>query len=145
MPEFRLDAELPAAPGVVWDVLSDHAGWARWSGAQEVVVRQQGEPPPNGLGALRVVRGHGLAVEEEVTLFEPPRRLGYRVVAGLPLRSHRAEIRLEPCAAGTRLGWSVELRPWIPGTGALLAWALRRALEGVVARLRTELEARRAA
>lgn len=145
MQVLELVAELPVRPEVVWDVLNDHPGWARWGGAQEVVVRQQGEPPPSGLGTTRVLRAHGLAVEEEVTAFEPPRRLAYRVVAGLPLREHRAEIRLAPSPAGTRLVWSVEFRPWLPGTGPLLRWGMQRALQGILARLREELETRRAA
>lgn len=102
-----------------------------WAGAKEVVLRQEGYPPPNGLGAIRVVRAAGLAIEEEILEFEPPRRLGYRIHAGLPLplRDYRAQVTLEPASAGTSLVWQASFEPRIPGTGRLLAAIVRRLLQ----------------
>ncbi len=137
--EIRVDKELPVAPEVAWERFTDHRGWVDWAGASEVVLRQEGDPAPNGLGAIRVLRGRGLAVEEEVTAFEPPRRLRYRLVAGLPIRDHTGEVRFEANDAGTRLVWSIRFRPLVPGTGRLVSWALRRSLEDILRRLSEEL------
>ena len=79
MQAFELVARIPAPPEKVFAVLADHRGLADWSGAREVVLRQEGDPPPNGLGAIRVVRGAGLAIEEEITSFDPPKRIRYRL------------------------------------------------------------------
>jgi hypothetical protein len=100
-------------------------GWTRWAGVKEVVLRQTGDPPPNGLGAIRVIRARGMAFEEEITAFEPPRRMGYRLVAGAPVRDHAGEVRFDPDSAGTRVTWTIRFRPLVPGTG----WLLRRVLE----------------
>ncbi len=135
MQRFEIEREIDASPGSVWDVLSDHRGWERWSGAKEVVLRREGSPPPNGAGASRVIRARGLAIEEEITRFEPPLEMEYRVVGGLPLRNHRGRIRLEPAARGTLVRWEVRFEPRLPGTGALLRRVLRGALEGVLDRL----------
>ncbi len=143
--EIRVDRELPVAPEVAWERFTDHRSWADWAGAREVVLRQEGDPAPNGLGAIRVLRGCGLAVEEEVTTFKPPRRLGYRLVAGLPIRDHTGEVEFEANDAGTRLVWSMRFRPLVPGTGRLVSWALRRSLEDILRRLSEELGARGAA
>ena len=137
--EIRVDRELAVAPEVAWERFTDHRGWADWAGAKEVVLRQEGDPAPNGLGAIRVLRARGLAVEEEVTAFEPPRRMRYRLVAGLPIRDHSGEVEFEPSAAGTHLTWSIRFRPLVPGTGRLASWALRRSLEDILQRLSEDL------
>jgi uncharacterized protein YndB with AHSA1/START domain len=128
MQHIEIEGEIAATPERVWDVVADHRGWARWAGAREVVLRNEGDPAPNGLGAIRVMRGGGLAVEEEITGFDPPKRMTYRIAGGLPVRSYRGEIRLEPCESGTRLVWSADFSPLIPLTGGLLRWALERTL-----------------
>ena len=135
MPEFELGAEIAAPVERVWAVLSDHAGWQAWSGAQEVVVRQQGDPPPGGLGTIRVLRRGGFAIEEEVVGFEPPRRLAYRVTAGIPVRDCDVEIRLEPSGAATRVTWQARFRPLVPGTGWLLERVIRTRLTEALAGL----------
>ncbi|MEE9282233.1 MAG: SRPBCC family protein [Myxococcota bacterium] len=144
MQQIRISKEVPGPPEAAWELFTDHAGWARWAGAKEVVVRQEGDPAPNGLGAICVLRASGLAIEEEVTAFDAPRRIAYRLVAGLPTRDHSGEVRFEACEVGTRLVWSVEFRPLAPGTGWLVEWGLRRSLAAVLARFSRELETARA-
>ena len=137
--EIRVEKELAVAPEVAWERFTDHLGWAEWAGAREVVLRQEGDPAPNGLGAIRVLHAHGLAVEEEVIAFEPPRRLRYRVVAGLPIRDHTGEVEFEPSDAATRLTWTIRFRPLVPGTGRLARWALQKALQNTLQRLSEDL------
>jgi uncharacterized protein YndB with AHSA1/START domain len=130
--DIEIRAEIPASPVAVWKVLEDHAGYAKWAGFHEAVVRQPGDPPPNGLGAIRVLRRSGVAIEEEITAYEPPRRLEYSLTAGLPVRDHRAEILREPTASGTALVWRTRFRPLVPGTGSLLRRLLERSLRTMV-------------
>jgi uncharacterized protein YndB with AHSA1/START domain len=124
--EIEVSAVIPASPSRTFEVYTDHEGWMRWAGVKEVVLRQQGHPAPNGLGAIRVIRQAGMAIEEEITGFEPGKRITYRVVAGAPVRDHSGEVRFDPDGAGTRVTWKVRCRPLIPGTG----WLVKRALEG---------------
>jgi uncharacterized protein YndB with AHSA1/START domain len=138
---FELQSRIDAPVERVWALVSDHVGWQEWSGAQEVVLRQQGDPAPNGLGAIRVLRRGGLALEEEVTGFDPPRRLEYRVCAGIPVRECRSELRLEPSGAATRLSWAVQFRPLVPGTGWLLTRLIRPRLAGALDGLAQQLSA----
>ena len=135
MQAFELVARIPASAEQVFGVLTDHRGLADWSGAREVVLRQDGDPPPNGLGAIRVIRGAGLAIEEEVTAFDPPKRMSYRISAGLPIRDHQGEVQVTPLEDASEVRWKVCFRPLVPGTGPLLRYLLRRGLEGVLARL----------
>lgn len=137
--QIELTQHVAAPPERVFAFYTDHVGWERWAGVKEVVLRQHGDPPPNGLGAIRVIRSRGMAIEEEVTGFDPPRRMTYRLVAGAPVRDHEGVVRFDPDGAGTRVTWSIRFRPLVPGTG----WLLRRMLEGglrdVLARLALKL------
>ena len=106
-----------------------------WGTCRLVVLRQQGEPAPNGVGASRVLRARGMAVEEEVIAFEPPERLVYRLVAGAPVRNYQGEVRFTPSEVGTHVDWVVRFDPLIPFTGAPLARVLRGALQDILDRL----------
>ena len=138
MQQIKIQAEVAAPVEAVWSVYTDHVGWARWAGPQEVVLRQKGDPPPNGLGAIRVIRARGIAVEEEITAFEPPKRMVYRLVGGIPVvRDHEGEVVFEPFGENTRVVWRVRFRPLIPGTGWLLETVLRPQLQSILDRLVT--------
>ena len=140
MQDIEIRARIAAPPARVFAVVADHAGYPRWAGVQEAVLRNPGHPPPNGVGATRVFRRSGIALEEEVTLFEPPERLDYRGVGGLPLRDYQAEMRLAAADGGTVLTWRVRFRPLVPGTGWLLRRLIARWLGDVASRLASHLE-----
>jgi len=128
MQSFELHAVLPATPERVWEVFTDHAGYTKWAGVKEVVLRQQGDPPPNGLGAIRVMRAGGIAVEEEITAFDPPKRMEYRLVSGIPVKDYVADVVLEPRDGQTQLTWKVRFNAKIPGTGWLFERLIKRGL-----------------
>ena len=133
--QIELTQQVAAAPEKVFAFYTDHVDWERWAGVKEVVLRQTGDPPPNGLGAIRVIRARGMAFEEEITAFEPPRRMGYRLVAGAPVRDHAGEVRFEPDGSGTRVTWTIRFRPLVPGTGWILRRVLEREIRGVLTAL----------
>lgn len=130
MVAIAVEREVRAPVGRVFAVVSDHERMPEWFPAREVVRRRPGSPQPDGVGAVRVLRGSGLAVEEAVTAFEPDARLAWIVVAGAPLRRARGDVRLWPSLAGTRVRWSVEFEAGVPGT----AWIARRVLERTLSR-----------
>jgi uncharacterized protein YndB with AHSA1/START domain len=119
-----------AAPALrIFAVVADHERMPDWFPAREVVRRRPGSPHPDGVGAVRVVRAAGLAVEERVTAFQPGERLAWVLVAGAPLRSARGEVCLLPEGNGTRVRWSVEFEVGLPGSAWLARRVLRRALD----------------
>jgi uncharacterized protein YndB with AHSA1/START domain len=129
MQQIELTSRIPAPPERVFEVLSDHEGMVRWTDAREVVLRHPGDPAPNGVGAIRVIRSRGIAIEEEILSYDPPKRIEYRLTAGAPIRDHHGEILLEPDGDGTRVVWRVRFRPLIPGTGWLLRPLIERMLQ----------------
>ena len=57
---------------------------------------------------------------------------GFPAIAGFP-DPQRPDF--EALGARTRVDWRVRFKPWVPGTGGLLAHLLRRQMERVLARL----------
>ena len=135
MKPIELLTRIEAPPERVFDIVADHEGMVRWSGAREVVLRHPGYPAPNGVGATRVVRMRGLAIEEEIVSYDPPKRIEYRLVAGLPVRDYVGEVSIEPDGAGSRLTWRVRFHPRIPGTAWILRPLIHRAITDLVAGL----------
>lgn len=129
MVRIEVSRRIAAPPDTVWAILSEHEGMKRWAPVREVVRRRAGAPDPNGEGAIRTIRGHGLVIDERITVFKPGERLEYAVIAGAPIRDHAGAVVLASDAGGTQVTWSVRFRPLIPGTGWLLGRVLRAGLE----------------
>jgi len=129
MGELHIDvtATTTADPGTVWKLLSDidtwHE-WGRWSGAE---LERPGSPDPAGVGALRRFRYLGRVTREEVVGFDPPTRLAYDLVSGLPLRNYHAEVTVVPDGRGARLDWHsrFDATPAARVVHPSLAWFVR--------------------
>lgn len=139
MTVVEVERRFAAAPERVFGVYTDHEGWSRWAGFGRVRLVREGSPDRNGVGAARAFdKAPGLV--EEVTAFEAPTRLGYRIAAGGgPLGDHAGEVRFEPVAGGTRLAWRVEFRSKIPGAGPLIALGVRAVFARMLDGLEREL------
>jgi uncharacterized protein YndB with AHSA1/START domain len=144
MHEIVMQQRFTAEPARVFELVTDHAGLGRWLPA-DVRLECPGDPPPNGLGAVRVVRVRGLAIREQVTRFEPPHALDYRVISGAPFRNHVGEIRVEPDEGGARVDYRIRFDwPWYAGgalVGRLLAGQLEREIGVGLGRMAASLVA----
>ncbi|WP_067540634.1 SRPBCC family protein [Nocardia crassostreae] len=109
--------EIIAAPSeVVFDVLTDHRGYADITPLRAVDLECEGQPAPNGVGAVRVVYTLGRrfpAVREQVTEYRAPSRFAYRIVSGLPGDIH-GEVELSAAPGGTRMDYRHEVVPPFP-------------------------------
>jgi len=134
-------AHSAAGPEAVWALVADVSGWARWGAWQQADLEREGDPPPGGVGALKTLKRGPVTSKEEVTVFEPPSRFGYRLLSGLPLRDYEAEITLtESPAGGTEIVWRSRFEPKIPFTGALFRRSLGRFIQDTAERLAREAE-----
>jgi hypothetical protein len=118
---FTLRRSVAAPIEVVFDVLTDHRGTAKISAFRSSTLEREGEPPPNGVGAIRVLRLAGPPIREQVTIFDPPTLFAYKLLSGIPARSHRATVELAPQDAHTSLTYRVESFPKLPMPAA--AWS----------------------
>jgi uncharacterized protein YndB with AHSA1/START domain len=120
-------AHSKAPPEAVWPLLADSATWPEWGPWDEHSLDREGAPAPHGIGALRTLTTGRVSVKEEITAFEPPRLLAYRLLSGLPVKDYKAEVMLSAEEGGTKIRWWAEFKPTVPGTG----WLIRRRLQTV--------------
>ncbi|HEX6167542.1 MAG TPA: SRPBCC family protein [Acidimicrobiales bacterium] len=128
----------PAPPSAVYGLLVDVATWPGWSGHKTAELVERGEGDGDGVGAVRILRRGGVSSREQIVELVPDRRLGYILLAGLPLRDYRANVDLTPERGGTAIRWYSDFGAKVPGTGWLFRLALGRfmatAVESLAAR-----------
>lgn len=131
--EITMDYRFECPPQLLFDRLTDHEGFGRLMGQRiERVTTAPGEHP-NGLGAVRrIYILPFLSFDETVTAFEPPSFMQYKVSRGSPIKDHCGELRFTPEAGGTRLHYRICFAPKLPGTGWLLALAIKAPIEKVL-------------
>jgi hypothetical protein len=117
-----------ASPDAVFALLADGNTWPSWSPIESFELERAGDPPPEGVGAIRVFRRGRTTGRDQIVEIVPGRRFGYVSLSGLPVRDYRAHIDLDPEGAGTTIRWQASFAPKVPGTGWLLERGLRRFL-----------------
>ena len=125
---FSVEARSAASPAAIYALLSDGATWPTWSPFQGFELEREGEAGGESKGAIRVFSSGRVRNREEVTELSPDRLISYTSLSGLPVRNHRASIRLDPAADGTLITWQERFETTIPGS----AWYITRALHKFV-------------
>lgn len=119
----------------VWQVLADHEGMSSWVPGLKVEVTRPGTTEPNGVGAVRKVGiGSPGPIVEEVVAFEPGQRLGYKALAGVPLKNYRGEVTLRPAGSGTEITYTLDADQRLPFGESLAVKGLAAALISGLAR-----------
>ena len=85
-------AEAPI--GVVWSLLADARNYSSWALPRSTTLEREGSATPDGVGAIRRFGAWPFFSREEVVGFDPPRRLSYVLLSGLPVRDYRADVEL---------------------------------------------------
>lgn len=134
---FTFVREVSAPPEVVFDVLTDHRRYAEITPMRGSELEREGEPAPNGVGAIRVLRSVGPPLREEVIVYEPPSRFSYRLLSGAPVRDHVGTVQLTPNGSGTEVTYAVRTMPTVPVGGfavvAVVKQAIKQLLKGIAA------------
>lgn len=94
MTEFVHQDLIAAPPATVFEVLTDHRGYAKILPFRSARLERAGTPDLNGVGAVRALHLLGPPVREQVTVYEPPRRFAYKMLSGLPMRDYRGAVLL---------------------------------------------------
>jgi uncharacterized protein YndB with AHSA1/START domain len=125
MATFTLTRTVSAPVETVFDVLTDHRAYAKLTPLRASTLEREGEPVPNGVGAIRVLKLAGPPIREEVTAFEAPNHFAYKMLSGAPVKSHTGTVDLRPEGDLTRLSWTVDSTPSLPVPGTVWAAAMR--------------------
>lgn len=142
MASFTLVREVSAPPEVVFDVLTDHRRYAEITRLRKSTLEREGDPAPDGVGAIRVLAAVGPPIREEVVIYERPSRFSYKVLSGLPLRDHLGTVSLEPSDAGTKVTYALKAIPTVPFAGKVVMVGLKRAVTELLNGVASESERR---
>ena len=125
MRSVHVTRTIPAPPDEVFDRLADHANYDRFRPIHGSELIREGDPAPNGLGALRRIKVRPLVFEEEITAYERPTRLDYLIVKlNVPFKHDGGSITLTPEGHATRVDWRSSFSVPIPVVGGAqeLVW-----------------------
>jgi uncharacterized protein YndB with AHSA1/START domain len=134
-----------APPETVFDVLTDHRRYTEITPLRKAELEREGEPTPNGLGAIRVLSAlPGPPMREEVIGYERPSRFSYKILSGLPVRDHVGTVELKPADGGTEVIYAVKTTPTIPLAGPVFMAILKKAIRDLIGGVAKESERRAA-
>lgn len=145
MASFRYEREVAAPPEIVFDVLTDHRGYARITPLRKAELEREGTPAPNGVGTIRVLSAVGPPLREEVLVYEPGKRFSYKLLSGLPVRDHVGTVELTPNGDGTRVAYAVRTTATVPVVGFAVVAAVRQGIRQLLGGVAKESERRAAA
>lgn len=144
---FEAVVEIAATPEDVFEAFEDAASWPAW--APPIKRVEWTSPPPFGVGTTRTVTLIGGVGKEVFIAWERGRRMAFRFTeTSMPNTAAFAEdYQVTDLGDGwTRVRWIMAMEP----TGASAAvlrvagFAMRWALQWMLGRFRTHVEARRA-
>jgi uncharacterized protein YndB with AHSA1/START domain len=116
----------------VWQVLADYRGMTTWGPGLSVEMERDGTPIAAGVGAIRVFTAPAVRIREEITTFEPGRRLAYRALSGRPIPGWAGEVALAERSGKTTIRWTLTARTALPGTTLILNLAAQLLLSALV-------------
>jgi len=130
---FHTVRVVEASQAVVWSVLVDYPGMTRWAGATSVTMERSGAGDSRGVGAIRVLKSWRGTIREEITEFDPERRMGYRILSGVPADNYHGVIELTPSDGSTRIAWTNTFEPRTLA-GPVVGAVIKSVVQGIVDR-----------
>jgi len=143
MRTVRVERTIAAPVEDVFEMLTDHAGYARFRGVRSAELLREGELDPNGTGAMRRVVIGPIRLDEEITGFERPRRMDYVIRdMNVPFDHEGGTIAVEGDATRAHVDWTSTFRVPMRGEGlftAIAAAAIRAGFVGMLAEIEKKL------
>ena len=126
-----------AQPEEVFDLVADATMWSKWAGP--IIMRswfgKEGTPPPGGVGAIRRLGSRWFSTKEEITEYDPPHYLAYKILTRTPLRDYRAIVSIDKDGDGCKITWAATGEGRFPGAAPVMMFMLSRVVRGFVTRL----------
>jgi uncharacterized protein YndB with AHSA1/START domain len=144
MASFRYVRQIAASPETTFEVLVDHRAYSSITPLRKSELEREGDPAPNGAGAIRVLGAVGPPLREEVLTYEEPSRFSYTLLSGLPVRNHVGTVELTPKDGGTEMTYAVRTMPTVPLVGAAVVGAVKLGVKQLINGVSAEAERRAA-
>jgi len=145
MASFTIVREIAAPQETIFEVLTDHRAYSSITRLRRSELEREGDPAPNGRGAIRLLGAVGPPLREEVLTYEEPKRFSYKLLSGLPVRDHVGTVELTPREDGTRMTYAVRTMPTVPLVGAAVVGAVKLGIKQLIDGVSAEAERRASA
>lgn len=107
MQKIVVTKTIKAPIDVVFDEYTDHEKLADLPMVLSAKLVRRGKTEKNGLGAVRVVNGGAIRLREEITGFERPHLMEYRIVESFPASTHElGRVEFAEVDGGTKVTWT---------------------------------------
>ncbi|MEL6342325.1 MAG: SRPBCC family protein [Myxococcota bacterium] len=126
---IRVVRTIPKPVNVVFAILVDHEGYARFPGVDHARIVEPGDTSRNGVGALREVHIGPVRFWERITVVEPNVRLSYHIEQSRPFPMDHKDgtLMFESLDTNeTRVTWTSDGHITIPLIGGLIDRVLER-------------------
>lgn len=144
MASFTFHRDVAAPPETVFEVFVDHRGYSAITPLRRSELEREGDPAPNGVGAIRVLRSVGPPLREEVLTYEEPHRFSYKLLSGAPLKDHVGTVELTAQGSGTRVVYAVRTMPTVPVVGPVVVAVAKQGVKQLLNGIAKEAERRAA-
>ncbi|MET9214647.1 MULTISPECIES: SRPBCC family protein [unclassified Nocardia] len=141
MPSNTVEAVVEAPRALVFEVFADRERSGEYLPLR-VTLDQPGTRERQGVGAVHLLRLGPLGIREQIIELVPGERMVYRVVSGLPVRSHVGTIEFQEDPRGTKVRYTMESVPSLPVPGGLVRAILQRMTTTMVQGARRTAERR---
>ena len=132
MESVILKAYVHAPAEKIWDILGVHENYTLLKDVVYAKLLREGENERNGVGAIREVHVQSTKFIEEITVYEPPRRVDYLVTkCNHPMKHHGGRVDLIPRGDGTEIHWVTSFSVPIPLIGRMFAKIYRMVVRDI--------------
>ena len=122
----KMTIQINAPKERVFEIMTDHRRYVNWTRAKSVYLQKEGNPNPNGLGAIRVFVMGLVKTREEVIGWKENESMTYRMLNQWPLKNYTSKMSVseasdtDPKNPKTELLWESS---WTNRLG--LAWSFK--------------------
>ncbi|UDY24020.1 SRPBCC family protein [Nocardioides sp. Kera G14] len=143
MQTISLSKVIPAPIDIVFDEYTDHERLSELPMAISSKVTTPGHTEKNGLGAVRRLNAGAIQLREEITAFERPHLMEYRITWSFPKARHDlGRVEFTEVPGGTRVDWRTVFTVELPLVGGLADPAFKVLFSGVFKTVLHQVEKR---
>ncbi|MCU7696954.1 SRPBCC family protein [Acinetobacter sp. AYS6] len=105
----------------VFEAFTDHEKLSQVFGVRSCVLTRHGNTEKNGLGAIRELDCGQIWLREEITVFNRPNRMEYRILSSRPQAKHEyGQVDFIEIPEGTKVTWTTRFGVQLPGPSKLI-------------------------
>ncbi len=142
MASYTSDTIVRAPRSVVYDIFADRENNGDFLPVT-TRLKSPGSTERQGVGAVHFIGVGRVGVSEQITRLVPDERIEYKIVSGVPVKSHTGTITFTDSGAGTRVVYTMDSQPKLPVPRRILELVLRALITGFVKGATKEAESRK--